>query len=223
MKRSGLPTDTDAPKIKKKGNEMNILHIDSSPRGGASHSRRMTAELVRLLKQTHPTASVTYRDLGHEPPPFVTEEWQQGAFTPEAERTPEQREALRYSDEVIDEFLAADIIVIGSPMYNLGITASLKAWFDQVLRIGRTFTASYEGLAKGKRAFVVTSRGGGGYGSGEAMERYNLQDSYLRTALGFIGVTDVNLIHINNTAKGEEVVREAVEVAREALREALAA
>lgn len=202
---------------------MNILHIDSSPRGSASHSRRMTGELVQALREAHPDATVTYRDLGHEPPPHVTEEWQHGAYMPEAERTPEQRKALRYSDEVIDELLASDIVVIGAPMYNFNIPAMLKAWIDQIIRINRTFTASYEGLAKGKRVFVVTSRGGGGYGPGEKMEHLNFQDPYLRTAFGMIGMTDVNFIHVNNTSKGDEAVREAVGGARQAIREALAA
>lgn len=197
---------------------MNILHIDSSPRGGASHSRRMSAELVRALTEAHTEAhteaTITYRDLGHEPPPHLTEDWQHGAYLPESERTPEQKEALSYSDEVIEELLRADTVVIGAPMYNFSITTMLKGWLDQVIRINKTFTADYKGLAAGKRVFVVTSRGGGGYGSGEAMEKINFQDPYLRTVFSFIGITDFNLIHINNTAKGDEAVREAVAGAR---------
>ena len=98
---------------------MNILHIDSSPRGAASHSRKITAELVAALQAKHSDAQVTYRDLGHQPPPFVTEEWANGAYTPEEHRTPAQVEALKYSDAAIDELLAADVLVIGAPMYNL--------------------------------------------------------------------------------------------------------
>ncbi len=193
---------------------MNILHIDSSPRREASHSRKMTAELVATLKQTHSNATVTYRDLGHNPPPFVTEDWQQGAYTPEKQRTPAQIAALKYSDAAIDELLAADIVVVGAPMYNLTVSADLKAWLDQIIRINKTFTADYKGLAAGKKAFVVTARGGGGYGAGEAMEKINFQDPYLRTAFGFIGITDVEFIHLNNTAKGDEAVRESTDKAR---------
>lgn len=202
---------------------MNILHIDSSPRREASHSRKMTAELVAALKQTHPNASVTYRDLGHQPPPFVTEDWQHGAYTPEEQRTPAQIEALKYSDEAIDELLAADIVVIGAPMYNLTISADLKAWIDQIIRINKTFTADYRGLAAGKKVFIVTSRGGGGYGAGEAMAHLNFQDPYLKTAFGFIGITEVEFIHINNTARGDEAVRESVGNARRAIERALGA
>ena len=193
---------------------MNILHVDSSPRREASHSRKMTAELVASLKQTHSNATVTYRDLGHQPPPFVTEDWQNGAYTPEEQRTPAQIAALEYSDAAIAELLQADIVVIGAPMYNLTVSADLKAWLDQVIRINKTFTGDYKGLAAGKKVFIVTSRGGGGYGAGEAMEKINFQDPYLRTAFGFIGITDVEFIHVNNTSKGDQAVRESVAGAR---------
>lgn len=199
---------------------MNILHVDSSPRRAASHSRKMTAELVAALKKKHRDANVVYRDLWRNPPPFVTEDWQNGAYTSENERTPEQRHALVYSDRAIDELLNADIIVIGAPMYNFSIPADLKAWIDQIIRINKTFTADYEGLAAGKRAFVVASRGGSGYGAGEAMQHLNFQDSYLKTALGFIGITDVRFIHVNNTAKGDEAVRESMSRARVAINHA---
>lgn len=193
---------------------MNILHIDSSPRREASHSRKMTAELVAAIKQTHPNATVTRRDLGHEPPPFVSEDWQNGSYTPEEQRTPAQIAALRYSDRAIDELLAADIVVIGAPMYNLTVPADLKAWLDQIIRINKTFLADYTGLATGKKVYVVTSRGGGGYGAGEAMEKINFQDPYLRTVFGMIGITDVEFIHLNNTAKGDEAVRASIAGAR---------
>lgn len=202
---------------------MNILHIDSSPRGAASHSRRITAELVAALEQKHNRATIVYRDLGHEPPPFVTEDWQNGAYSPEEQRTAEQQAALRYSDQAIDELLNADTIVIGAPMYNFSIAADLKAWLDQVIRINKTFLSDYTGLAAGKKVFVVTSRGGGGYGAGEAMEHLNFQDSYLKTAFGFIGITDVEFIHVNNTSKGDDAVRESTDSARQAIVAALKA
>lgn len=202
---------------------MNILHIDSSPRAQASHSRRMTAELVAQLRQTHADATVTYRDIGHNSPPHVDEAWTAAAYTPLAEQTPEQKAALKISDELVNELLAADILVLGVPMYNFNVPSTFKAWIDQVARMYRTWTPSYEGLAKDKRVFVVTSRGGGGYGHGEQMESLNLQDPFIRTALGFMGMTDVQFVHINNTSKGEEAVRESVAGAREAFRQTLAA
>ncbi len=192
---------------------MNILHIDSSPRGAASHSRKISAELVASLKQTHSNATVTRRDLGHEPPPFLTEDWQ-GVYLPEEQRTPEQAAALEYSDRAIDELLAANIVVIGAPMYNFSIPADLKAWLDQIIRINKTFLPDYTGLATGKKVFVVMSSGGGGYGEGEPMRHLNFLEPYLTTALGFIGLTDVEFIHVNNTLKGEEAVLESTGKAR---------
>ena len=200
---------------------MNILHIDSSPRGEASHSRKMTAEFVAELKKVHSNASVAYRDLGHNPPPFVTEDWVNGAYTPEEHRTPEQIEALKHSDAAIDELLAADIIVIGAPMYNFAISADLKAWIDQIVRINKTFLADYTGLAAGKKLYVITSRGGSGYGAGEAMQHLNFQDPYLLTVFGFIGIKDIEFVHINNTSKGEEAVSQAVGDARTAIQSAV--
>lgn len=203
---------------------MNILHIDSSPRGAASHTRKMTAELlVAALKEKNQNASVAYRDLGHNPPPFVTEDWQNSRDTPEEKRTPAQVAALQYSDAAIDELLAADIVVIGAPMYNFAVSADLKAWIDQIIRLNKTFLADYTGLAAGKKLFVVTSRGGGGYGAGEAMEHLNFQDPYLKTVFGFIGIKDIEFIHVNNTSKGEEALREAIGGARAKIQTAVAA
>ena len=202
---------------------MNILHIDSSPRGATSHSRKITAEFVAALQEKNQNAVVIYRDLGHNPPPFVTEDWQHGAYTPEEQRTPAQTESLKYSDAAIDELLAADILVIGAPMYNFGLSADLKAWIDQIIRINKTFKADYTGLATGKKAFVVTARGGGGYGAGEAMEHLNFQDPYFKAALGFIGIKEIEFIHINNTGKGDEAVSESVADARAAIQKASAA
>lgn len=202
---------------------MNILHIDSSPRREASHSRKITAELVATLRQTHRNARVVYRDLGRNPPPFVTEDWQNGSYTPEENQTPEQCAALLYSDRAIDELLAADIVVIGAPMYNFSISADLKAWVDQIVRLNKTFLADYTGLATGKKVFVVTARGGSGYGAGEAMEHLNFQDPYLKTIFGYIGIREVEFIHVNNTAKGDEAVRESTGNARAAIQVAVAA
>ena len=92
-------------------------------------------------------------------------------------------------------------------MYKLTVSADLKAWLNQVIRINKTFTADYKGLAAGKKAFVVTASSGGGYGAREPMEKINFQDPYLRTAFGFIGIADVEFINVNNTAKGDEAAR----------------
>ncbi len=204
---------------------LRILHIDSSPRGAASHSKQITGELVKSLTQSNQNSLVTYRDLGHNPPPHVDDAWTQAAYLPFDQLTPEQQASLQTSDELVDEVLAADVIVIGAPMYNFSITSTLKAWIDQISRFGRTWkaewkadgTSVYTGLAAGKKVFVITSRGGGGYGAGEAMERLNFQDPYLKTVFGFIGITEIEFIHLNNTSKGEEALVESIGSARTAI------
>lgn len=207
-----------------------ILHIDASPRGAASHSRQISLELVESLTKANPGASVTYRDVGREPPPFVDEAWTEAAFLPPSDRTPEQVKALQVSGELVDELLSADVLVFGIPMYNFNVPAQFKAWIDQIVRPGRTFvvepqadgTNIYKGLAAGKKVFIVTSRGGGGYGAGEAMAELNHQDPFLKTILGFIGITNVNFVHVNNTSKGDVAVREAVRQARTVIQQAAA-
>ena len=112
---------------------------------------------------------------------------------------------------VIEELLAADTLVIGSPMHNFSITSGLKTWIDHVARVGRTFqytATGPEGLVKGKRAYVISARGGN-YAEGSPAAGYNHQDTYLKTVLGFIGITDVVFINAEGVASGEQGVLEA--------------
>ncbi len=199
-----------------------ILHIDASARGEASHSRKLSGELVQALKTAHPDATVTYRDLHTMNLPFVTEEEFYAFYSDPAQRTEAQKAALALSDELIDELLASDLLVFGVPMYNFSVPAAFKAYIDQICRVGRTFSSSYEGLAKNKKAFIVTARGGGGYGPGEAREQANFEDPYLKTVLGFIGITDVTFLHINNTAGGDEIVQASLAKVREQIKTAVA-
>ncbi len=180
-----------------------ILRIDSSPRGERSHSRALTAAFVEELKKQHPDAEVVYRDLGHNPVPHVNENWVIGAYSDPATHTPEVAAALLISNELVDELFAADIIVIGAPMHNFSIPSTLKAYIDQVVRVGRTFTQSYEGLVQGKKLFILCARGASGYGPGEAMEAMNFQSTYLKTIFGFIGITDVEFIYDEKTLSNE--------------------
>ncbi len=137
-------------------------------------------------------------------------------YTPEENRTAEQKEALALSDELIAELFAADVYVFGIPMYNFSVPGVFKSYIDQVVRAGVTWNpANYTGLLPNKKAIVVTARGGGGYGPGEAREAYNSQDPLLRSAFGLMGVTDMEFIHVNNTIRGEDVVNGALAEARE--------
>lgn len=194
---------------------MNILHIDSSPRGERSHSRALTAAFVGELQQKHSDATISYRDLGHAPVPHVDEAWIAAAYTAPDERTDVNKQAIAFSDELVDELLAAELIVMGAPMYNFSIPSTLKAYIDNVVRIGRTFTKDYEGLAKNKKMFIMCARGGGGYGAGEQMEAVNFQDPYLNTIFGLIGITDISYVHDEKTLSGEDDLDASKQEARD--------
>jgi FMN-dependent NADH-azoreductase len=196
----------------------NILHVDTSPRGERSISRSLTKEFVSTWLQAHPGDTVTYRDIGHSPIPHVDEAWIAGAFSPPDQRTPALEAALKISDELIDELVAADIYVFGAPMYNFGISSVFKAYVDQVARVGRTFTISqngFEGLLKNKKALVITARGGS-FAQGTPLAQYDFQEPYLRTLFGFLGVTDVSFIHAENLS-GDETREKSLIAAREAI------
>lgn len=193
-----------------------ILHIDSSPRGSSSHSRTVSGELVEALKAASPDVTVTYRDLGHQEIPYVNETFIGAMYTPEANRSAEQQEAIALAMELIGELKAADTYVFGIPMYNFTVPGVFKSYIDQVVFANVTFDpATYTGLLLNKKAYVVTARGGGGYGSGEAREAYNSQDPVMKSAFGLMGVTNMDFIHVNNTARGEDVVNGALAEARE--------
>ena len=194
-----------------------LLHIDSSPRGERSHSRRLTREFVEAWKQTHPNDIVTYRDIGRNPVPHVDEMWIAGAYTPPEERTPQLQEGIRISDELIDEFLAADFYVMGIPMYNFSVPSTFKGYIDQIVRPGRTFafapeksTNPYKPLVLGKKMLIVTARGASGFQPGERNEKMNHQDPYLRTVFGFIGITDISFIHFENEESDGKSLAESI-------------
>ena len=199
-----------------------LLHIDSSPRGERSHSRQLTAQFARAWRRANPDGAVVHRELGLTPLPLVSEDWIAAAFSSPAGHTPAQKAAIAISDELVDELVNADEVVIGAPMYNFGVTASLKAWIDQVVRVGRTVEyPSYAGLIKGKKVTIVATRGGEGYGPGEPMAQFDAQVPYLKQILGFIGITDVSVVCASNLAGPGEARRSSLDRALAAI-EALA-
>lgn len=183
---------------------MTLLRIDSSARRN-SVSRQLTSRFVEAWKKQNPAGQVIERDLATTPLPLITEEWTTAAHSDPARLTPVQRETLSVSETLIEELLAADTIVLGAPMYNLTVSAPLKAWIDQVVRVGRTVlygAAGTEGVLKGKKVVVVTSRGGA-FRPGTPTAQYDHQEPYLRHILGFIGLTDVTFIHAENQKPGD--------------------
>ncbi len=179
-----------------------LLHIDASPLDN-SVTRELGREYLATWKSAHPDGTVTYRDLALETPSPVRQPWVYANFTPEDKRTPDQQAALGESDRLLDEVFAADEIVIGAPMHNFGIPASLKLWIDQVVRTGRTFRYGAngpEGLLKGKTATLLVASGGD-YGANSPAAGYNFVEPYLRSVLGFLGVPVVRVYTVANVAK----------------------
>ena len=203
---------------------LSILHLDSSPRGERSHSRLISREVVEGFQKAHPDARVTYRDLGRDLLPAVSEDWVLGAFAPPESQTDASRAAIAVSDEAIAELKNADILIAGVPMYNFSIPASFKLWVDQIVRANVTFSVpGFEGLLPtGKRAIIVTARGAAGYGPGEAMEAMNAEDPYLRLILGFIGLKDIEFIHLEGT-NSDEVRAQSLDAARSKIQQLVAA
>jgi FMN-dependent NADH-azoreductase len=179
-----------------------LLHLDSSPLD-SSISRELTREFVKTWKAAHPDGKVIYRDVAAHTPRHVDAAWIGAAYTPEASRTDEQRATLQLSEELIAELEAADEYVLGVAMHNFSIPATLKLWIDQVARNGRTFSYGAngpEGLLKGKKATILAASGGA-YEAGTPAGSFNFADPYLKTVLGFLGVTDVTVVNAGGAAK----------------------
>jgi FMN-dependent NADH-azoreductase len=191
-----------------------VLVLNSSASGAASVSRQLVEQAVADLRAQDPGIRVMTRDLGANPIPHLTLE-SATALRGADPVNREQAAAQALSNELISELKAADVIVIGAPMYNFGIPSTLKAWFDYVLRAGLTFRyteAGPEGLVTGKRAIVVESRGGL-YSEGPA-RAMDSQEPHLRTMLGFIGITDVSFVRAERLAFGAEIRDQAIDGAK---------
>ncbi|GGJ40941.1 FMN-dependent NADH-azoreductase [Deinococcus roseus] len=172
-----------------------ILHLDSSARTEGSFSRQLSREFVETWLKLNPQDTVTYRDLGTTPLPFVDQHWLKAVFAPSTPPAAQEQSALTVSDLLIDELEAADVLVFGVPIYNFSVPASFKAYLDQVIRMGRTtrFTsAGPEGLLKGKQAYIITASG-----SDFSQDPWKSLDHHtplIKTTLGFMGITDVTFI-----------------------------
>ncbi|MNF43185.1 FMN-dependent NADH-azoreductase 1 [compost metagenome] len=187
-----------------------LLHIDASARGDRSLSRKLSRAFVDSWRDRDPSTEVITRDVGQNPPPFINEDWIAAVFTPEVRMTPEQREEVRLSDELIDELERADLIVIGSPMYNYGMPAALKSWFDKVIRIGKTFTFDLargdyplEPIMSGKKLVILSSRGEFGFGPGGVRERMNHLETHIQTCAHYLGVEETHVISIDYQEFGD--------------------
>jgi FMN-dependent NADH-azoreductase len=190
-----------------------ILLITSSPRL-ESYSTTVARALADQLASREPDSTVTIRDLAREPLPHIDQSYAAALTLPADTQTAAHKAALALSDELLEEVFAADTIIIASGMINFGIPSSLKAYIDYIVRPRVTFTYSNkgpEGLIRGKKVYLVMARGGV-YSEGP-MQQFNFQEAYLRAALPFIGLTDIELITIEGVALGADAADQAVTAA----------
>lgn len=190
---------------------MQLLHIDSAITGDQSVSRQLTARTVAAWKAAHPGTTVQYLDLAVQAPSHLSAQslgFRTGqAAAPEAER---QQNAL--SEALVSQFLAADVIVVGAPLYNFSIPSQLKAWIDRVAQAGRTFKYTDKGpvgLAGGKTVIVASTRGGV-YSTSEGGQAMEHQESYLKVVFGFFGITDVRFVRAEGVAMGPDAKAQAL-------------
>ena len=203
---------------------MKLLHIDSSPLGGASVSRELTRRAVAQWRAAHSGTTVEYLDLANDAPSHLGADslgFRLGAGAQGL--TEAQRAENEISERLVSQFLAADVIVVGAPLYNFSIPTQLKAWIDRIAQAGRTFKYTEKGpvgLAGGKTVIVASSRGGKYFGNA-AMEALEHQESYLRTIFGFFGITDVRFVRAEGVAMGDEAKKAALENADVAIQAAV--
>lgn len=170
-----------------------LLVVETSPRGDYSISRNLTRRFVARWQAAHPKGEVVIRDLMETDLPFVNAPWLQAYFTPPERHSAEMKEVLRLSDELVAELLAADHLVIATPVYNFNIPAALKAWVDHIVRKGVTLGHDGKGLVSGKKATVLLASGGV-YTEGSPIRDRDIATQYLRLILKVIGITDVTFI-----------------------------
>ncbi len=185
---------------------MKLLHIDSSALGGNSVSRLLTQRIVAQWRATHPGTVVEHLDLAVDTPTHLSADSLGFRTGPGAAGlTDVQRRENEISERLVSQFLRADVVVVGAPMYNFSVPTQLKSWIDRVAQAGRTFTYTEKGpkgLAGGKTVIVASSRGGV-YSSSPALAGLDHQESYLKTVFGFFGITDVQFVRAEGVAMGE--------------------
>lgn len=202
---------------------MNILRIDSSVRVANSKTRLLTNFFFNELAKKK-DFKIKTRDVGLYPPSFPTENFITANNTPPSEQTEVMKKVMKPSNDLIDELLWADALVVASPMYNFGISATLKAYIDTIVRIGKTFYIDENGQMKGllhnKKLLVITSRGAMSYQKGGALEHFDFQENYLRTVFSFMGISDSSFVNAEAQDFGSEDMRKQyLELAKQQLSE----
>ncbi len=186
-----------------------ILRIDASARTEGSYSRRLADHFLARRLDRHPQDEVTVRDLARQPVPHLTQATIDGFFTPAEQMGSELKRAIALSDELIAELMAADLLLISTPMYNFSLPSTLKAWLDHIVRMGRTFHYSpeqgFSGLVQGKQAVIATATGA--VFTDAALQPMDFMTPYLKGVLGFIGFEQVAVIAVEGTTVDEAALR----------------
>lgn len=198
---------------------MKLLHIDSGILGEHSVTRHLSTTLVGEWKKRNPGLKVTYRDLASNPIGHLTGANLMAASVDTAEHSPELQKDLAESGKALEEFLEADVVVIGAPMYNFSVPSQLKAWIDRIAVRGKTFRYTEtgpEGLAGGKKVIIASSRGGF-YNTENGLAAIDHQEPYLRAVFGFLGVTDIEFVRTEGVAVSPEKKQEAIGNAEKAI------
>ncbi len=200
---------------------MKLLHIDSSVLGDNSVTRQLTARTVAEWRASHPGTVVEHLDLATDAPAHLS--FDALGFKlgfEDAKLSDAQRRENLASEKIVSQFLAADVVVIGAPMYNFSIPSQLKAWIDRLAQPGRTFKYSEkgpEGLAGGKTVLIVSGRGGI-YSGSDAARTMDHQETYLQTVFGFFGVTDIRFVRAEGMAYGPQQKTDAIQRAETEIR-----
>jgi FMN-dependent NADH-azoreductase len=197
---------------------MKLLHVDSSILGTNSVTRELGAAVVKTWLHENPGGQVRHLDLARDPLPHLTGEVFGARSAPTLTTIDSVlSKEIDLDRQALEEFLAADVVVIGAPMYNFSIPSQLKAWIDRIVVAGKTFRYTErgpEGLTRGKKVVVISARGGI-YGAGSPAAAMDFQEAYLRGVLGFIGVTDIEFIRAEGLSRGAEQRESALASARE--------
>jgi FMN-dependent NADH-azoreductase len=196
----------------------NVLVINSSARTLNSHSRKLTEVFVEHWKNLNSNTYITFRELGNAAVPHINENWIAAAFKPETARSEEEKEALETSDLYISELRQADVIVLGTPMYNWSVPSALKAYIDQIVRVNETWKLNlgnmenpYIGLLENKTLILLLSRGSQGYEKGEFNAHMNFQTDYLKTVFNVMGVHNIRMIAVDGATLHPELLKQTIE------------
>lgn len=198
-----------------------LLVINSSARVTRSITHQLTHRFAAAWLSHQPDGEVINRDVGQHPVPAINEAWIASAFSDPAQHSDAMRQALAISNELIEEIIRADAIVIGAPMYNFGMPAQLKAWIDQIVRVGRTFDFNpatpenpYLPLVPLKPVVIITSKGATGYDPGEHSAHHNHLEPHLETVLGLIGLTEISFVRVGSEESNDDYFRHSLSAAQ---------